>query len=159
MSNMTRMILQLSGREGHAGRPGLVDRLHDAGPIGSDRQERLQRAMSDYETAVKRSDEMGREMADARIDAVLDEARDARRAAEAQAVEATRLAPRHGDTGAGVRSARTGFNPHGARQESSTALFRRAIAARQVERAVDAADEGQTIIATNYNPSPRWRTS
>ena len=60
---------------------GLIDRMAGVS-LPDERREALQTAIADYERSVKRGDNLGRDMADARIDALLDEARAARQPQE-----------------------------------------------------------------------------
>jgi hypothetical protein len=57
---------------------GLVDRLRGTPPLDVDRQERLNLAMADYEHALKRGDDIAAQIADEKVDALLNESRAAR---------------------------------------------------------------------------------
>ncbi len=74
---MNELILRGARRS----RGGLIDRLRGS-ELSEDRQSGLNEAMSAYEAAARRRDEVGMERADARIDMLLSEARAARQQAE-----------------------------------------------------------------------------
>ena len=59
---------------------GLIDKLKTTPPLENDRAERFHQALADVERAAKAGDELARELAEARIDAVIEESRAARRA-------------------------------------------------------------------------------
>ncbi len=64
---------------------GLIDRLGEVSALADDHREEFREAMADFERSVKRGDEVGRDMADARIDRLLNEARAARQPLEEEA--------------------------------------------------------------------------
>lgn len=72
---------------------GLLDRLRGTAPNTDDRQERFHRAVAEIERAAKTGDELGREMAEARLDAVLDEVRADRQASSNSGHEPAEPAP------------------------------------------------------------------
>jgi hypothetical protein len=54
---------------------GLMDRLRGAAPLGDDRQERLNVQMAAYEDGIRRGDHTAAQIADERIEGLLNEAR------------------------------------------------------------------------------------
>ncbi len=67
--------------DGRRSPSGLIDRLRGIGPLPSDRQERLNRAVANHEAAIKRGDEVAAAVYDTAIENLLDEARAAHREA------------------------------------------------------------------------------
>lgn len=57
---------------------GLIDKLKTTPPLENDRALRFHQAVADAERAVKAGDELAREVAEARLDAVIEESRAAR---------------------------------------------------------------------------------
>jgi hypothetical protein len=84
MSDMNALISQ-AAKSRRSRRGGLLDAVKNT-DLTDGRQQRLSAAEIRYETAIKRGDEVGIEMASAAIDKVLDEGRQARKEAEAAAV-------------------------------------------------------------------------
>jgi hypothetical protein len=141
-STMNALIRAGAGRGER--REGLMDRMSGTGPLGDERDRRLNEAMAAYEDAARRGDEVARELADQAIESVLTEARGARLAAE----EAERQQAGPTDGGAGVRGKRPPPVRDWQREESSAQLIARAFSTRRQERAERNADE-RTIIANS----------
>lgn len=143
-ANMNALIVAASRRGERTSRLGLIDRLRGTGPLDDDRQERLNAALSDIERAIRASDDLGRDMAEARLDAVLKEARAARE--EHRSAEQPVAPPQSGFDG--------GFRPSGRRrptpgiwEESAGQLFARAMVQSRVERRER--DDDQRIVLGN----------
>lgn len=123
---MNRMIGRRNG--------GLIDAVRGA-DLGDGRQERLQGLVRQYETAVRDGRDIDAEMADAAIDALLDEGRAAREVGtrEQQNVgrqEATLPVSFDG----GVRRGPVGTRRRpGMREESAAQLFSRAMTQSRIE--------------------------
>lgn len=115
-------------------RSGVMARLASAGPLGENRQAALNAAMADAELAIKHGDAVGREMAEARIDRLFDEARAAREPTQEAATEPpVRL-------DGGVRGRRGVAPPPRLAVESAGQLFARAMRQSVEERAASGGD-------------------
>lgn len=143
---------------GRGDRPGVLERLRGTSPLGADRQERLNVQMAAYETAARRRDHVAAEIADERIERLLDEARAervaaaaaARETAEAKAAEQRRAEAlseppvRGSQSPSGLRRQAAAFSTRptpGARAETAGQLFNRAMAQSRFERAERGDDE------------------
>jgi|SRR5581483_4819317 len=115
---------------------GVLGRLAEAETLAEDRRIALHSAIAEAERAVKHGDDVAREVAEAKIDCLLDEARSGRQAADPQAQEPA--SPVSGFDG-GFRGGRR-FRPQYAASESADQLFQRAMSQHVAERAERAAD-------------------
>lgn len=77
---MNTFIRRAAQRDGRT--EGLIDRLKGTPPLDADRQERLNTAMADYESAVRRGDNDAAAFADHQIGTLLDAARAERQPAD-----------------------------------------------------------------------------
>jgi hypothetical protein len=124
MSDMNSLIAG-AARSRRVRRGGLIDALKDT-DLGDGRRERVSQAEIRYETAIKRGDEVGREMADAELTAILDEGRAARAAAQ----EAPAAQPISFDGGVQKRVHKPAYQEAVERaNESPATLLRRAFQA------------------------------
>ena len=127
---------------------GALARLTGSPPLDTDtpRSEKLNRLLSDLETAKQAEDADALAFVEHRIDRLFEESRAAGKAAEAE--QATEQPPPASFDGC-VRQRRP-FQPGSGSEPTSTQLLLQAIVAGRAERARRDADDGQTIIARNF---------
>jgi hypothetical protein len=125
-------------RSARRGRIGLMDRLADG--IAEDRRDAMHAATADIELAIKHGDDLGREMAEARLDAILDRARAERQTPQTPEPPTTSF-------DGGFRGRRTVAPAAGlARSETAGQLFQRALRQSLDERA-ERGDDERVIVA------------
>lgn len=81
MEAANRQMNRLIAQAARGNRDGLLDRLRGSGRLDEHRQACLNAAMADLEAAARRGDEIARDMADERVEAILAESRAARQQA------------------------------------------------------------------------------
>jgi len=132
---MNELIVR-SARRGERSR-GLIDRLQGATPLGDERQRALNEQMTAYETAARHGDDIGAELADTRIERLLNDARAARQQADQ---------PPTSSFDGGSHGARTVAPPPQMRgPETAGQLFAAAMTASRLERA----ERGDDVIVAN----------